>query len=269
MTSVDPPPNRLRAKGAVARAFTRTWGLAAPSVSAALSVVLPARCLGCGTIVERPGSLCASCWDRVTFLGPPHCARCGLPFEHDHGEGMICLDCHRASPPFGRARAAMRYDPESRGLILGLKHGDRTDGAPSYGRWMARAAGPLLDDADLVIPVPLHWSRLAKRRYNQSALLARAVAEVAGKPFSPRLLTRVRRTRPLGDMNATARRRVLQGAFRVPEDRRAALRDKHVLLVDDVLTTGSTANACARTLLRAGAASVDVLTLARIVRGMP
>jgi ComF family protein len=166
---------------------------------------------------------------------------------------------------FERARAAFRYDEGSRDLILRFKHADRTDSSPAFARWMARAGDALLGDADLIAPVPLHWLRLFMRRYNQAALLASALAPLAGKPAVNDLLQRRRRT-PLQGGGVLARQRNVAGAFAVDPRRRAGLQDKRVLLVDDVLTTGATVSACASVLLRAGARAVDVLTLARVVR---
>ncbi|HYB10194.1 MAG TPA: ComF family protein [Alphaproteobacteria bacterium] len=150
--------------------------------------------------------------------------------------------------------------------MLGFKHGDRLHGAPAYGRWMARAGAMLLADASVIAPVPLHWTRLFRRRYNQSALLARVLAEISGVPFAPDLLVRHRRTPPQGRLSAVERRRNMRGAFAL--NKRFAMRigGRRVLLVDDVFTTGATVNACAGVLLEAGAEDVDVLTLARVVR---
>ena len=232
----------------------------------ALDIVLPPRCLKCGATVDSVGALCAGCWPAVTFLAPPQCAACGVPFEFNLGPAALCGACAGERPVFERARAAFRYDDGSKDLILRFKHADRTDSRPAFARWMARAGDALLADADLIAPVPLHWLRLFMRRYNQAALLASALGDLAGKPAVNDLLLRRRRTPSQGGLGALARRRNVAGAFAVDPRRRMLLQDKRVLLVDDVLTTGATVSACASVLLRAGARAVDVLTLARVVR---
>jgi ComF family protein len=235
----------------------------------ALDALLPPRCLVCGASVGTAGALCAGCWARMTVLGPPCCSCCGYPFDYGQGETegeTLCGACLRERPAYARARAVLRYDDASRGLIIAFKHADRTDAAPALGRWLANAGAELLRDADLVAPVPLHRWRLFRRRYNQAALLASHVARSASKPHCADLLTRKRATPSQGRMGATQRREKVAGAFMVTERHRARLEGRRVLLIDDVLTTGATAGACARALLAGGADSVDLLTLARVVR---
>lgn len=233
---------------------------------AALDAVLPPRCLSCGAIADADAALCPQCWAKLAFLAPPCCQRCGLAFEFDLGPGAVCGPCAAAPPVYGRARAVLRYDDASKALLLALKHADRTEGVPAFGRWLARAGAELLEDAEVLVPVPLHWLRLFRRRYNQAALLALALARCSGVPVLPDALTRVRRTPSQGRMSPAQRRRNVAGAFKVAERRRARVDGLRVLLLDDVLTTGATAEACARALLASGAAAVDVLTLARVER---
>lgn len=244
--------------GVASSLLARTW-------RAGLDALLPPRCLGCGLGVESE-ALCPDCWRRVRFLSAPVCEACGIPFAADPGEGALCGACAIEAPSFSRARAAFAYDGESRGLILAFKHGDRTDAAPVFGVWLMRAGAELLADSDVIVPVPLHWTRLFARRYNQAALLAHALHARSGVPVAPRLLVRRRRTPSQGTLGRAARQRNLAGAIAVPAGRRAHVASQRILLVDDVLTTGATAEACARVLLAAGARAVDVLTLARVVR---
>lgn len=179
---------------------------------------------------------------------------------------MECAPCIANPPVVSRARAAFVYDEASRALALGLKHGGRTDGLAGFGRWMARAGREFLPEADLLIPVPLHPSRLLKRRFNQSLLLARAVSAVSGAPVEPHALARVKATPIQGGLGAEARARNVAGAFRVRERGKARIAGRTVVLIDDVHTTGATLDACARALRRAGAADVNALTLARVVK---
>jgi ComF family protein len=231
-----------------------------------LDALLPPLCLGCGEIVAAPGGLCAGCWPRYAFIGQPHCATCGTPFARDPGKDILCGACLRRPPHFRRARAALVYDEHSRRLILPLKHGDRTDLARACGGWMARAGAALLDEAELIAPVPLHWRRLFMRRYNQAMLLARALARDAPGKLAPDLLLRRRWTGSQAGLAADERRRNVRRAFAVHPRWRESLSGKSVLLIDDVLTTGATIDACVQALQAGGAHHVDVLTLARVVR---
>jgi len=231
-----------------------------------LDAILPPLCLGCGEIVATPGALCSACWQHFSFIAPPHCDRCGVPFTRDPTAGALCVDCLTRPPRFRQARAALVYDDRSRRLVLPLKHGDRTDMARACGTWMARAGADLVAAADLVAPVPLHWRRLFTRRYNQAALLARTIARDGKVKLAPDLLQRARWTGSQAGLKAKERRRNVRQAFEVHPRWRTALAGRTVLLVDDVLTTGATVDACAVALRRCGAAHVDVLTLARVVR---
>lgn len=240
----------------------------------ALDAVLPPLCLCCGTVVAESGSLCPDCWSRVGFLSEPLCHACGHPFEvhpgggHPGAEGdILCGPCLAKAPPWRRARAVLRYDAASKPLILRFKHADRLEGAAAFARWMARAGGELLADTQVIVPVPLHRWRLLARRYNQAAVLAQALGRLSGVTVAPDALVRLRRTAVQGHMDREERRRNVAGAFAVPERRRRLVQGRRVLLVDDVLTTGATTGECTRTLLKAGAESVDVLTLGRVVFG--
>ena len=231
-----------------------------------LDWLLPPQCLSCGALCETPGGLCAECWDEAVFLDAPWCARCGLPFELPIAEGAECGACMREPPVYDRARAAMAYDDLSRRVILGLKYGDRTDTVPALTDWLSRAGAGMIDEADFIAPVPLHWTRLLSRRFNQAAMLARLLARQHGLYFAPELLRRHKRTPTQAGLSPAKRRRNVQGVFKVDARWRKRIAGRRVLLVDDVMTTGATVNACAKVLKRHGAGAVDVLSVARVVR---
>lgn len=234
-------------------------------VRVAVDAVLPPLCLSCGEQVAEPGSLCPVCWGKVGFLSAPQCHACGHPFDFDAGADALCGRCMAEPPPWRRARAVFRYDEHSKPLILRFKHADRLEGAPAFARWLARAGAGLLEDADLLVPVPLHPWRLLARRYNQAAVLAVALGRLHGIAVAPDLLARTRRTQVQGHLGRDERRRNVRGAFALKDG--AGVEGKTILLVDDVLTTGATLGECARVLTRGGAVAVDVLTLGRVVLG--
>lgn len=236
------------------------------TVRRAVDLVLPPRCLGCGDLVGAPGAVCPACWAGIDFIAPPLCRCCGLPFDYDEGPDAVCGDCARSPPVYGRARSAMVYNDTSRRLVLAFKHADRIDAAPAWGDWLSRAGGALLADADMLVPVPLHRGRLISRRYNQAALIAQALGRVSGLPVCVDALRRIRATPSQGRMNRSQRERNVAGAFAVADRRRDRVGDARIVLIDDVMTTGATLAACVQPLLHAGAANVDVLTLARVVR---
>ena len=230
-----------------------------------LDGLLPPRCAACGQEIESGQGLCAGCWGRLTFIDAPHCACCGLPFDFEISGTTLCGACLADPPPFDRARAALVYDDHSRSLILGFKHGDRTDRAGVLGRLMARLLAGLDAPVDVVVPVPLHRWRLWRRRYNQSALLAQAIADAAEGVYRHDALVRTRATPSQARRNARERRQNVRGAFKVEPRAVPALAGRHVLLVDDVMTTGATVRECARVLKQSGAAEVSVLVIARAV----
>lgn len=230
-----------------------------------LDVVLPPQCGVCRTLVDRHGDLCPDCWGKVQFINGPLCACCSIPFDFDLGDGSLCGRCAAGHPPYDRARAVLRYDDASRSMLLVFKHGDRLDLARPFTRWMARAGGRLLAECDVVVPVPLHWTRLLRRRFNQSAELARHLARQAGRAYAPEVVRRIRPTPPQGLKTRLQRAENVRGAFMVPAPQKSRLAESRVLLVDDVMTTGATAESLARCLKQAGAARVDILTLARVV----
>ena len=235
----------------------------------AVDLVLPPSCLACYAPVSESGALCPDCWTRVSFIGQPFCARCGLPFAIEAAPDALCGDCARVPPVYDRARAAFLYEGAGRELILAFKMADRSWVAPRLAAWLERAAAPLLPDADLVVPVPLHRWRLLARRFNQAAVLANLMTRQADADVVPDLLVRTRRTPPQTRLSRFARRRNVRGAFAVRRSHVHLVAGRNILLVDDVLTTGATVSACARTLRKAGAARVDVATLARALPSRP
>jgi ComF family protein len=230
-----------------------------------LDAALPPLCPSCREPLGDGAGLCPACWSKLSMIEPPYCARLGIPFRYDAGPGLLSMEAIASPPAYQRARAAVRYDDIARALVQAYKYGDRLDLAPVMGRWMARAGRDLLAEADALIPVPLHWRRLWARRFNQSAALARQISEVSGAGVLFDALRRVRATPQQVGLNKSERAENVQGAFRVPEDARAAVAGKRLILIDDVLTSGATADTCARALLRAKAAQVDVLVFARVV----
>jgi ComF family protein len=230
-----------------------------------LDIVMPPVAFDGGDRPQASG-LSGDVWTRVVFLEDPVCDGCGVAFDHDPGPfgHDRCAACQAEPHLFARARAACLYDEGSRDLILQLKHADRLEFAPLFTRWLTRAAAPLIADADAVVPVPLHWTRLLSRRANQAAEVARPLARAAGRAYLPDALVRTRRTPTQGGKSARGRRLNVKSAFSVAPAREKDVRGRRILLVDDVLTTGATADACARVLLTAGARAVDVAVIARV-----
>lgn len=233
---------------------------------ALLDLLAPPSCPLTQSPVAAPGLLSADGWSRLSFIDDPVCARCGAPFEFDHGAGAECAGCIAEPPVFDAARAAVHYDDAAHDLIVAFKHNDRTDLAPLLSGWLLRAGAHWLKGDAVIAPAPLHWRRLFKRRYNQSALLAVRLAAMTGAPALLDALSRTRPTPAQQGLSADARRRNLQGAIVVSEARKAAIEGRRVVVIDDVLTTGATLSACARALKRAGAREVFGLVLARVAR---
>jgi len=230
-----------------------------------LDLLLPPHCIACRGPADGPGRLCPACWAAVDFIAPPVCSGCGLPLDYDLGPDALCGNCAATPPAFDRARAVMRYGDVARRLVVGLKHADRTHLAPALGAWLARAGAELVETADVVAPVPLHRRRLIARRFNQSALIAQCLARQTGLAVATDALRRRRPTGSQAGLTRAQRRTNVTGAFEVPAPRRSLVEGRNILLVDDVLTTGATVDACAKTLRRAGAHHIGVLTLARVV----
>ncbi|THD59087.1 ComF family protein [Phenylobacterium sp.] len=208
------------------------------------------------------GGLSAAAWSRIQFLDGPVCDGCGAPFEFE--VGSRCAPCLAKPRAFDAARAACLYDETSREPILKLKHAERTDLAPLFARWLSRAARPPIDEAAAIVPVPLNPSRLLSRGYNPAAEIARPLARMTELAYLPDALIRRRVTETQGGKSGVGRKRNVAGAFEVPHSCAHQVRGRHILLIDDVMTTGSTAEGCARALKAAGAMRVDVAVVARV-----
>jgi ComF family protein len=229
-----------------------------------LDIALPTLCVACREPVAGVG-VCAACWAKLSFIAQPCCPRLGIPFVYDPGPGLLSMEAIANPPAYARARAAVRYDDVARTLVHALKYQDRTDLAPAMGRWMARAGEELLAEADVLVPVPLHWRRGWSRRYNQSGALARSIQKQSGVPVTAGALRRIRPTQQQIGLNRSERASNVQGAFKVAPEKAHEIQGRRVVLIDDVLTSGATSDACARALLRTKAAQVDVLVFARVV----
>ncbi len=225
----------------------------------------PPKCLFCGDDVSVGAGLCPACWQKLHFIDEPVCEALGLPFEYDQGEGALSPQAIADPPSWNRARAAVAFDESSRQLVYLLKYRDRQEAGLAMARMMLGPGRKLLQDCDVIVPVPLHSLRLWRRRFNQAAFLARALAERAGRPCALETLMRHKATRPQVGLTAQERAKNVRRAFAVDADRRATIDGKSVLLVDDVRTTGATAGACAEALKEAGARQVDVLSFALVL----
>lgn len=234
-----------------------------PALAALGRAMIPPRCLACGEIVLYDHALCPACWPEMAFIAPPFCACCGQAFPHAMAEDALCPLCIATPPLFTQARAALHYSDASRTLATRFKYADQTHCAPAFAAWMARSGAECLEGAERIVPVPLHRRRLLSRRYNQAALLARELSLLTAIPALPDALERTRHTQPQAGLSRKARLGNVEGAFRVRPRRRPSVEGKRLVLVDDVITTGATVNSCAAALLKAGAAEIRVLALAR------
>jgi len=228
-----------------------------------LNLLFPPQCLICNGSVAANGTLCLPCWQQVRFITDPMCACCGAPFDYALGPEAICGECMREHPVYARGRAVFRYDEHSRALVTKLKYADQAQLAAIYGKWLANFGKTLATASDVIVPVPLHYWRFLGRRYNQSALLAYAMAKQCGLPVLPDGLKRTRKTLPQPGLTRKQRQDNVRGAFAVSQKHIAKIKGKSVLLIDDVMTTSATIDQCSKVLLKAGAAQVYVLTLAR------
>jgi len=237
----------------------------------ALDTILPPRCVVTGEMVDRQGMIAPSAWSELDFINNPICEKCGVPFGFEVSAvesegGSHCLQCLDYPPIYESARAAMKYNDQSRNMILGFKHADQTHNALAFVPWLKRAGADMLIGADAIIPVPLHRWRLLKRRYNQSSIMAHDLGRATNRPVIHEGLTRTRATQTQGHLNFEQRRKNVKSAFAVNEKHGQMIKGKTLILIDDVYTTGSTVKECAKALKKAGAKAVHVLTLARVVR---
>jgi ComF family protein len=258
MDTAATEPSRLARLARGLRASLRT------GARLGLDVALPRLCPSCRDLVTDNG-VCPTCWGKLAFIAPPYCPRLGIPFVYDLGPGVLSMQAIAHPPAYQRARAAVRFEEVARALVHAFKYGDRLDLGPLMGRWMARAGHELLESADALVPVPLHRRRLWGRRFNQSGVLAAEISRLSGIAVAHTALRRVKATQQQVGLTHAERATNMQGAFRV--DAKPKVAGRRLILIDDVLTSGATVSACARALLRAGAANVDVLVFARVVDG--
>jgi ComF family protein len=247
---------------------SRTEGTLRRAAGAIADLVMPPLCLSCHTLLTWHDALCPGCWAQIDFIRPPLCDRLGLPMPFDTGGTMVSAAATADPPEYDRARAVARFDGVMRALVHDLKFRDRHDARRLFGRWLVEAGTELLADADLIVPVPLTRWRLLSRRFNQAAILAQEVSLLTGIGAEPMALQRTRRTLPQVGLTRAQRRKNVAGAFAVAADLKPRIADARVVLIDDVITTGATARACARTLKRAGARGIDVLALAMVTEAI-
>lgn len=245
------------------------WQGAVAGLNAVINAVLPPRCAACRAVTAGDAGFCPDCWTALDFLVGPACARCDLPFEVPQGEGALCGTCIADPPPYSRVHVSLAYGDVSRSIVMRLKYGRRTGFARLMARLIAGTLGRVErafdDQPPLIVPVPLHRWRIWSRGFNQSAEVGRHLSRLTGWPTAVDLIERRRRTPPLRGLGKAARARTVRGAFGLADGAREALKGRTIILVDDVFTTGATAAACSRLLLRGGAASVEVAAFARVI----
>ncbi len=232
----------------------------------AVDTVLPPRCVVTGEMVDRQGMVAPEAWAQIDFIADPMCAQCGFPFEFEVEKGSLCASCIDHPPPFDKVRCALKYNDASRKMILGFKHADQVHTAKAFTPWLENAGAEILNEADILMPVPLHRWRLLARRYNQSAILAQNLWKTTKIPVMVDALKRVRATPSQGYLKAAERHKNVKRAFAVDPQQADEIKGKVIVLIDDVYTTGATTKECTKALLKAGAAKVHILALARVVR---
>lgn len=231
-----------------------------------VDIIYPPQCLSCRKLVGQKGNLCSDCWEGIHFLSDPQCDQCGIPFEFETGKEMLCGNCITKEPPYKKARSVFKYDDASRSLITGFKYSDKLHISDHFAKWMLRVGKEFIDEADIIVPVPLHRVRLFMRRYNQAALLSKSLGNNSGLNVCNDMLVRSKNTRPQAGLLFKQRALNVRGAFKINPKYTSYIVGKNIILVDDVMTTGATIEACAKVLKKAGAASVNVLTVGRTVK---
>ncbi len=231
-----------------------------------IDLILPPVCFLCRDVVFKENSVCEKCWPQISFITVPFCEGCSYPFSFgEQGDHLKCGSCLESPMTFTRTRAVFKYDHFSKNLILPFKHNKAIHFAPLLAQWMERAGKDILQDADLLVPVPLHWSRLLKRGFNQAVVLSRHLTKVSHIPTNVHVLKRMKRTASQGHLTVAEREENVRNSFQVKADGKRVIQGKTVILIDDVLTTGATVNACAKSLLKNGAKEVRVLVAARVL----
>lgn len=236
------------------------------AIGSLITLLYPHQCVVCGDLVEQEGALCPTCWSETAFLDGTSCELCGVPLPGTDEPGLRCDDCLAIARPWDRGAAVFAYAGAGRRMVLALKHGDRADLAQCAGPWMARVARPLVTARTLIAPVPSHWLRVWRRRYNQAALLANSLAHSLGQEVAPDLFRRTRATDVQDGRSVEARFQNVEGAIRLAPGRADCIVDRDLLLVDDVMTSGATLAATAEAAHGAGPRSVRVVVLARVVK---
>jgi len=234
-----------------------------PSAKRLLDIIYPPHCISCGDSVSQNGTICAHCWGDINFITDPQCYICGFPFDFEALEGSVCAGCTKNPPRFAKARSVFLYDDASRKMITSFKYNDRIENRAAYARWMARVGADMIREADFIIPVPLHFFKLLIRKYNQAALLSHELAKIVDKKVLARAIIRKKYTKTQAAFSHKGRFKNIGGAFKINPKYQQILHGKKILLVDDVITTGATADECAKVLLKAGVERVELLTLAK------
>ena len=228
-------------------------------------ILFPSRCGICECLLDSEG-LCPDCWSKIRWISEPRCCICGQPFTTEmESVDFVCAQCASKKPYFDKAVSVFVYDDFSKKIILKFKHSDATYLAKMLTQWMFRAATLEIESSDLIIPVPIHFTKRLKRKYNQSELLAKKISDISNVKYEPRILDKIKQTSPQEGLSGNQRRKNVIGSFGVNEKYKHLLENKRILLIDDVFTTGSTVNECAKVLKKHSAKEIIVLTIARVI----